>query len=427
MRLAASLAALAAGAVIGDAGYLGSLTQGPSPALPGTGGTGVRMAAEDVFIRLESCSTAVVSAAFLFEADAEETVLMCYPIEVRTVFHALWDALSHDAGGESAALSPASGTLVWVDGAPVETFVLVQCESNGEEEVESSLMERYGWDGPGTPRGGFLVSMIPSSDSAAAGAAVERAQALLVCWEVGFAAGGRRLVEIEDPVRPTSDYSGRLRRIAYPLVTGATWSGAIGRGRISVTGGPAFDWDDMRWWSGVMMPPPVEATRFTPALVSGLEDSRLLEDFIGSDLGRALVWEFENFEPVAGRRDSYTYFPDIGDIGGLVESAALDGGQADSPWESSFVYLYTGPALPGAFMCIRSGGLGLEESPGGPVSSIAIPGERLAVLDRRGDWLRVERDHAFEGGSGWLEMHEVGGEGLVLPSVIPLPESYWDP
>lgn len=427
MKLAASLPAALAALCFADAGYLGSLAQGPSPALPGSGGTSVRMAAEDVFIRLESCSTAVVSAAFLFDADEAETVLMCYPIEVRTVFSSLWNALLYEEDDEFYTPPRDPGTRVWVDGVPAETFILVQCGRTGDEEADRRLMERYGRGGREARGGSFLVSTIPASDSAAAASAVESAQALLVCWEVGLEPGRSRLVEVEDRVRPTSDYSGRLHRITYPLVTGASWAGRIGRGRISVTGGPSFDWDDIQWWSGVLMPPPLEQSRFVPAPLPGLEGSRLLEAFTGSDLGRALVWEFEDFEPVAGRRDSYTFFPDIGDVYGLVVSDASNGGKRDSPWESSFVYLYMGPALPGAFMCIRPGGLGLEETPGGRVCSVALPGEGLSLLDRRGDWLRVERDQAFEGGTGWLEMHEVGPEGLVLPTVIPLPESYWEP
>lgn len=426
MKLAASLGAVLAALAFADAGYLGSLAQGPSPALTSGGGTGVRMAAEDVFIRLESCSTAVVSAAFLFESDEAETVLMCYPLEVRTVFHALWNALLYAEGDEDCVPPPEPGTRVWVDGSPVETFILVQCGYD-DEGSGSRLIEQYGRDGQDLPGGSFLLSMVPASDSAAAEAAVESAQALLVCWEVGFEPGRSRLVEVEDRVRPTSDYSGRLYRITYPLVTGASWAGRIGRGRISVTSGPGFDWEDVKWWSGVLMPPPLEQSRFVPDPIPGLEGSRLLEAFTGYDLGRALVWEFEDFEPVAGRRDSYTYFPDIGDMYGLVFSDALTGVSQDSPWESSFVYLYMGPALPGAVMCIRSGGLELEESPGGPVSSVALTGECLSVLERRGDWLRVERNSAFDGGAGWLEMHEAGPDGLVRPTVVPLPESYWEP
>jgi hypothetical protein len=419
-------ALLIASLAAADAGYLGSLGQGPSPAYA-TGGTGVRMAAEDVFIRMESCSSAVISAAFLFESSSAESVLVCYPVEVLTVFHMLWDAVLEEDGGQNPL---DTRVRVMVDGEPAETFVLVQCDRDkSDEQLDADVSERYGWVGSGAGQPDrILVHRPPGSDSAAVAAIVPRADALLVCWVMGFEEDGTSLVEIEDTVRLTADYSGCLHRLAYPLVTGASWDGPIGRGRLSVTGAPGFDWSRLAWWSGVLMPPPAELSSFVPSPVSGLERSELLAPLMGWDLGRALVWEFVDFEPVAGRRDCYTYFPDTGDLGGVLSLYDAGGRAVDSPWESSFVYLYAGPDLPDLFTVIRTGGLGLHAFPSGPTVAMVQPGQPMGVLDRSGDWMKVMVTRR-DGGevTGWFEMHPLGGAGLVEPTAIPYPGSYWEP
>jgi len=418
------LAILAASISAADAGFLGSLTQGPSPA---AGETGIRMAAEDVFIRLEDCSTAVVRAAFLFEADSAESVLMCYPVEVLSPFHMLYDATS---AGETPGSTPGSDVRVLLDGSPAATFLLVQCRHWDDDLAgEADLTDRYGWVGPGPEDPGcFLVERPPMSDSSSAWAAIGRAEAILVCWEVSFDPGGSLLVEIEDSVRPTSDYSMRLNRITYPLVTGRSWSGTIGTGRISVTGTPGFRWHSLAWAVGVLMPPPSDVDRFVPSSVPGLEGSALLAPMLGTDLGRALVWEFSDFEPETGGRDLFTYFPDIGDFGLLADGDESGGMDAGSLWESSFVYLFMGPQQPDVFCSISAGGLGIFDSPGGTIVAEVPPGTYMSVLDRSGDWTRVGYTTGDgEEAEGWFEMHPVGGSGLVEPAAMPAPGSEWIP
>jgi hypothetical protein len=419
-----ALAFLATSMSAADAGFLGSLTQGPSPA---AGETGIRMAAEDVFIRLEDSSTALVRAAFLFQADSAESVLMCYPVEVLSPFHSLYDAASP---GDPSGSAPGSEVGVLLDGSPARTFLLVQCRHWDDDVAgEAGLIDRYGWDGPSLGDSGcFLIERPPMSDSSAAWAAIGRAEAILVCWEVTFDSGGSRLVEIEDSIRPTSDYSMRLNRITYPLVTGRSWNGTIGAGRISVTGTPGFRWHSLAWAAGVLLPPPSDVDRFVPSPVPGLEGSTLLAPMLGTDLGRAIVWEFKDFEPETGSRDLFTYFPDIGDFGLLADGGESGGMCERSLWESSFVYLFLGPQQPHVFYSIRSGGLGIFDSPGGTMLAEVPPGTYMRVLDRSGDWARIcYTTGDGEEAEGWFEMHPVGGSGLVEPSAMPAPESEWIP
>ncbi|MCX7022214.1 MAG: hypothetical protein NTW26_08100 [bacterium] len=264
---------------------------------------------------------------------------------------------------------------------------------------------------------------------------------MLAYWEVPFAPGETKLVEYVQDYALTSDYGERVFRLTYPLFTGAGWSGSIGSGRVSVVPGEGCDWNDLCYNVGLHLPLPVEEEGYRLDVLGGIADQPAfdkcdLAKYDGESYPRALVWRFSDYEPYPGQVNSYSLYPDIGDIGGTQYMLYddFDAGVVeayDNPWDYSMIYLYLGPRVPTYFLSATIAGVPLYDSPGGDVITSPL-GESIAftrgaeIVEREGNWVKTTSSDSETGAAveGWANLLPLDSGGLVLPSLLPVPESY---
>jgi len=383
------------------------------------------MTSEDVFVELLPEGAVDVRGAFLFTcADGPDTVLMCYPLEVRTVFY----PAAHAYEGTDSAFWDGSLEVV-LDGDAVLPFPLLQVDAAGSDSADFlDALSRYafrerGTEGPSV----LLVRPEAAQDSTLRSFdLLHRVEAVLACWPARFAGGDTLLVEISQECVATSDYDGTMESFAYPLVTGASWQGSISEGRISVVQGDCYDWGSVRWLCGVLMPPPVEETDWSPSPEEAFRSRApaCLQEMLGRRWASAVVWEFRDFEPVAAGRDFYAYFPDIGGVG-TMDEYGLDEPvpwPVESPWASSFVYVFEAAEPPSGLLAIDPRGVPMLESPDAGAATVFTvpPGFVLEVIRTRPDWALVGFEHWSTGRlEGWVATRRISDTGLVEPGVIP--------
>lgn len=429
----AASALLLAGLAAGDAGYMGSLLPGPSPALPGAPSTDIGMVAEDVFLELLPDGRAALTGSFLFAGEGSGSpVLMAFPFEISTVFSPPGYAVSDGETDQPRGFD----LVVEVNGERVEPFVLVQVTMDKGDLGSgfSAFLDRYDYFTDDRARGMTRLVIPPDSGDSLVYDFdfANRADAVLACWPVSVPSGDTVLVEIRTTGRLTSDYSENLFRLSYPLVTGASWAGTIGRGRICLVPGEGFDWNTLQWYTGVCMPTSATYEDWLPGLLPEFVGfaPELIREVTGREYTDAVVWEFSDFEPVAGRRDTYTFFPDFGDIYALVQTAWEDGDPIQ-PWRSSFVYAFVGPQAPTDFTVVSGTGLDLFDGcfrGAGTVGTVS-PGSVLGVLETCGGWMRLSCEGYLDRPSleGWFLPGLPGSDGIVEPELMPSPEGYWEP
>jgi len=435
---------LLAAAALGDAGYLGSISSGASPI---GGHPAIAMTAEDVVIELrrehvdyEDWSTevydATVTADFLFTNTGDaDAVYMYIPRSVLTVFVSyLYDAEDMD--------TPLENPRVLVDGEPVEVRKVClgafEPECMGETTWdEFAELTRPLFDEKPKEGQPFYFTKYFADPEEEWGKVTHPAEAVLAYWEVPFSPGEIRLVEYVQDYALTSDYGERVFRLTYPLFTGAGWSGSIGSGRVSVVPGEGCDWADLCYNVGLHLPLPVEEEGYRLDVLGGIADHPAfdkcdLANFDGEKYPRALVWQFSDYEPYPGQVNSYSLYPDIGDIGGtqymLYDDFEAGNTEAyDNPWDYSMIYLYLGPRAPSYFLSANTEGVQLYDYPDGEPLGESIAFTRSAeILEREGNWVKV-RSSDWETGvavEGWANLLPLDGKGLVLPSLLPVPESY---
>ncbi|MCK4593898.1 hypothetical protein KAU45_05305, partial [bacterium] len=438
-------------AALGDAGYLGSITAGAAPIGEHTS---IVMTAEEVVIELrvlditegDWSSTryyATITADFLFTNTGEaDTVYTYIPVSVMTIFvSVLYGAVDMDV--------PLENPRVLVDGEPVEVYKL--CVGNFDE----SVLEGGTWEE-------FAERALPLFDEQPENgepfyfrryfAGVEehwdkiahRADALLAYWEVTFEAGETKLVEYVQEFDLTSDYGEQVFRLTYPLFTGAGWRGDIGYGRVTVLPGEGCDWNDLRYYTGLHLPLPSEEEDHRFSLNEGITGHEgfnrcNLAGYRGGSFDHALVWEFSDYEPHPGQISSYAFYPDIGDIGTyqyMLHGDYEDGFEEsyDNPWDYSMIYLYLGKSPPGYFFSAAVEGVPLHDAPHGqplgegPEFRISFT-QGASIIEREGNWAKVsyrnwDSDTTLE---GWVDLVPVNSQGHVVPGLLPLPATYYEP
>ncbi len=432
----------------GDAGYLGDLTSGATPIGEHTS---IVMTAEEVVIELRSeevvyedwSSTrysATITADFLFTNTGEANTVYTYiPYSVMTIFvSVLYDAVD--------MAIPLENPRVLVDGEPVEVRKL--CVGNFDESVlEGGTWEEFAERAlplfDEQPENGepFYFRRYFTDSEYGLGDITHPADALLAYWEVPFAADETKLVEYVQEYSLTSDYGEQVFRLTYPLFTGAGWRGDIGFGRVTVVPGEGCDWSDLRYYTGLHLPLPEEVEGHRLEICGDIADHAAfgksdLASYDGGDYERALVWEFTDYEPHPGQLNSYALYPDIGDLGtyqymlhedyeaGFEESY-------DNPWDYSMIYLYLGEYPPSYFFVVETDGVPLFDSPGGnPLDDARIGFTHGArVLDWEGNWIKVSwKDwESDRSGEGWANLLPLDEDWLVVPSLLPLPDSYYEP
>ncbi len=435
-----------AAAALGDAGYLGSVTSGASPI---GGHSGIAMTAEDVVLELQrrhvdyedwsaDLYDATVTADFLFTNTGDaDTVYMYIPHAVRTVFVSyLYEAEDMD--------TPLENPRVLVDGEPVE--VRKVCLGAFDPEFlgdmtwdEFAELTRPLFDEE--PKAGepfYFTRYFVEGDEEWGGKITHPAEAVLAYWEVPFAPRESRLVEYVQDYAMTSDYGENVFRLTYPLFTGAGWSGAIGEGVVSVVGDEGCDWNDLLYYVGLHLPLPAEEEGYRLDVLDGIAghpafDECNLAKYDGEKFSHAMVWSFSDYEPYPGQLNSYALYPDIGDIGNYQymlygDFEAGDVEAYDNPWDYSMIYLYLGRFEPSYYLCVDTDGVPLFDSPGGEPLGEAVAFTRSAeILGREGNWVNV-RSSDWETGTdveGWANLLPLDDKWEVLPSLLPVPESYY--
>lgn len=213
-------------------------------------------------------------------------------------------------------------------------------------------------------------------------------------WTLDFAAGGTRRVHC----RYRNDYTRHqgTSSVLYTILTGATWRGPIGYGKIVVKPGPGFEhWDGGLFYLTLGMPAP-------------------------RDDGAAVIWEFRDLEPPA---NGGTRIPECDYL--HMHQEELAGFKAGilvgfTPKDYAHVEGYGYPAEEkGVPAWALVDNLNFREAPAVDAPRIAAKpafknGDPFLIVGRRGDWYRVR--HIAGGNSGGQGMSRVPGgilEGWV--------------
>ena len=103
--------------VFADAGFLRSIIQNPVPVYSFP--TSIEMTSEDVLIEIYPGGTVEITAAFLFtNTGTADTVIMYFPLTLRTIFHGPYLPLYN-------VTDPLSSPSVTVNGSPAEVRPLI--------------------------------------------------------------------------------------------------------------------------------------------------------------------------------------------------------------------------------------------------------------------------------------------------------------
>jgi len=426
-------------AVFGDAGYLGSAVQGPVP-VPGIG-TVVRMLAEDVLIQIDRSGYSLTGDFLFLSPINEGTAYMYFPVDVITPFlSALYSSLQ--------PLDLLRNVSVSVNGETVEVFPLFVVQWNPDSEsgltweTVQELMLPLFPDEPVSGQPLYLTrmpsyAMLTGSENVLDSICPAiNCQAVNAAWMVEFGESDTILVEYSVSGRMTSDYDTTMATLCYPLQTGSTWSGAIGRGRITVVPG---EMEQIAFSSGVMMPPSEMVTQFVFEPLQEFADhphfeETSLSNLSGNSFNKAIVWNFLDFEPAAAPTGWRAFYPGLGDMYGMVTDSIIqwtngESGLKPAGWTGSYIYICLADQKPKGLTVISIDGLPLRDSPTLDARQIvSLPVTSwLSVLEWRDNWVLVETElSGYLAGenagryTGWIQLNTTGENGLVVPSALPM-------
>lgn len=427
----------------GDAGYLGSVVQGPVP-LAGTG-TEVRMLAQDVLIRVDRSAYDITGCFLLHSPGDEGTVYMYFPVDIITPFVSmLYSSTKPDPLLERVDVT--------VDGARAEVFPMFVCEWNPSEEPSLLCWESVREmtrplfteePDPGEP---FYATRIPAlermTDSCTdweADLPGIRSQALNAAWSAEFGADDTLLVEYHVTGSMTLDYDSTFSIFCYPLQTGSTWEGTIGRGRVTVVDEEPDAPGIITFIAGSMLPPaeslPPSSFEPLPEIAGhpAFDETRLSRLADTSHPG-GFEWNFSDFEPSAVPEGWRGLFPGLGDMYMAVSDSVMEWrnvASAPKPmgWCGSFIYAFLSETPPERLTTIDMDGVPLHDSPDSdaPVIAVVPVSTVLTVEEERGGWVFAECSpydfvNCEEMGSlsGWIELFRTGEDGLSRPVALPM-------
>lgn len=428
-------------AVFADAGNLGSVAQGPVP-LSGVS-TSVEMLCQDVLIEVGR-SDYRITGDFLFHSPNDEgDVYMYFPVDVITPFiSTLYSAMWADDLVERVSVS--------VNGRETEVFPLVIAQWHGDpgigltwERALEALRPLYRNEpDPGEPayftRMPSLAEFTGSEDPIDSIYPVLEGQAVNAAWKVDFSAGDTLLVEYAVTGTMTTDYDSTKAILCYPLQTGSTWAGNIGRGRITVVPSDGTDGEQITFATGVMMPPPERRSSFSfhpleeVARTPWFGGTRLSR-FTGRSYNAGYEWNFYGFEPEVASTGWRALYPGLGDMYAVIVDSLLrwrEGELANRPrgWGGSFIYLYMADHHPKGLTVITGEGVPLRRSPHeGAEALTMLPVTCWVETEEwRDGWVLVNAevlgcfgDDAGEY-TGWVELYRIGEDSLLLPTVLPM-------
>ncbi|MBD3276815.1 MAG: hypothetical protein GF388_00795 [Candidatus Aegiribacteria sp.] len=433
MKVLTGLLLSATVSLTADAGYLGSVVQGPVPL---KAETSVEMVCEDVVILYDRSEYTII-ADFLFSAPrSAEEVYMYFPVDVMTPFIShLYSAMEADQLMERVDVT--------VDGQPVEVFPLfvdtwdhTGIPGLSWEEVAAFTVPLF----PDEPESGgpFYYTRMPSAEELAGGNDYIPAlgvDAVNAGWQVNFQPEDTSLVECVITGSMTTDYEETWSYMCYPLQTGSTWAGDIGRGRITaIPQTPHMEVLPI----GVSMPSP-ENLYFAEFLP--LEEIASHPAFTETELSRmsnevideGTVWEFFDFEPRTASTGWRSLHPGLGDMYVSVSDSVYNWMNKYTEvrpfgWSGSFIFLYSGREMPDHLNVISVDGTPLYSSPSEESRVVVhLPYySRLTPLEWNGGWVKTDaRVHQYPAGddegeyTGWVRLDD-SKDGLVPPVALPM-------
>jgi len=422
---------------LGDAGYLGSVVQGP--VVLGADGTEVEMLCEDVLIEVDGNEYSI-TGDFLFYSPVSEEAFIYFPVDIVTPFvSALYSATEPEGHLDRVRVT--------VDGREVEVFPLfvARWDSTYRWSELAPLLEPVFTQEP-VPGGPVYCRLMPSyaevCDSCADWESMLPAldcQALNAGWNVDFAGGDTVLVEYSVFGEMTRDYESLMSILCYPLQTGSTWSGSIGRGRVTVVPSSLGSFDQITFTAGVNMPPvhTEEPFVYEPLPCIGSRPSFESSELFGRTGRRfegGYVWEFQDFQPNVSGTGWRSLYPGLGDMYAMVADSLMMWQNGEIPhrpsaWSGSYIYIYLSAVKPARLTVISAEGLPLRLEPSEDAAVVAeLPVTTgMDVLEWSGDWIRVEaRLWSYLSGdmegeyTGWVKINMLNDEGIMEPAVLPM-------
>ncbi len=402
------------------------------------------MLAQDVLISVDRHGYEITGCFLLHSPSEEGTVFMYFPVDVVTPFVGmLYSSTEPDALIERVDVT--------VDGVGADVFPMFVCEWDPSEEPlltwdSVRSMTRPLFPDEPEPGGPFYATRIPTRGEVT-GRSGEwssdvpgiQSNAMNAAWTAVFGADDTVLVEYHVTGRMTTDYDSSFSILCYPLQTGSTWEGSIGRGRVTVVssgqGGP----EGITFIAGSMLPASVELSSavFEPLPEIAVHEAfpaTRLSGMTGEQFPGGYEWSFSDFEPSAVPEGWRGLFPGLGDMYAVVSDSVREwriSGSTPRPtgWGGSFIYAFLSDDPPGRLTVIDLDGVPLMDSPGGDAAVTAVieVGTSLAVIEMPGSLARVACDHCHlvtgeEAGplSGWIELFRTDEDGLTRPAALPM-------
>lgn len=331
-----------------DMGFFGSIAQNPVPADTFQVHPFIELTCEDVVIEVFPGGYAEITADFLFTNTGHaDTVIMYFPISVMVpTISVLWSL--------EDISDPITNPSVSVNGIPVDVHPLLSStwsvlglrRQSWEDildtvdplsdiepdarEVFFYMIDPEAWDSLDVMNS-VLADSISVRDRIILSASSSHA-----CWTVPFNAGEQVLVEYSMDYFLGHDFTECSYDLNYPLYTGASWSGPIGSGRITVIPGGDLGIKHFLNWNSISMPEAISVEDYSfvplPAIVNApaFELTRL-SDIKGLEIESALVWLFHDFEPVVSGSGWMYYFESSTDQDAIYHSEMYEDSTASWP------------------------------------------------------------------------------------------------
>jgi hypothetical protein len=334
-----------------DMGYFGSIAQNPVPSDTLVVHPFIELTCEDVVIEVFPGGKAEITADFLFTNTGQaDTVIMYFPISVMLPTHSLLWSLSDlsdplinpsvSVNGIPTDVHPLLATnwstwafrdFSWVD--ILDTVNPLSDIEPDDHETFFYMIDTERWDSIDVILDNVLADSISDIDYLILSASSSHAS-----WTVPFKAGEQVLVEYSMEYSLGSDYMERSYDLTYPLYTGASWSGAIGNGRITVLPRGDIGIKHFISWGSSSMPEAICEDDYSFAPLPEIVDApgyemTILSNLSGRHMEGALVWLFHDFEPVVSGFGWPYYFESSTDEGAIYRAEMYEDGSAG--WPSS--------------------------------------------------------------------------------------------
>lgn len=437
---------LSSSLIYSDAGYLGSVSSGPSPVILKEDSVSVEMSYEDVLIIISE-DTGIYSAElkclFVFnDIETNSEVIMAFPLSIRTPFYPIYyDFIEMDGSDDNGQKMDFSVTIDGLDAAPEIVF----CSF-----YDNSIKNGMSWEdfsaaikvlNENEPEDGEIIYykeiFFPEDRSYP----IMEPVSVLACWKVDFMKNRPRLVEFSQSYTLTSDYNDKVFRLSYPLFTGSSWANSIGQGKISVVFEDVESQSALKYYCGSLLPlPEVYEKEYFAEPLKGVYDNFFFRtsdsrSYFNKNYYGAIVWNFSDLEPTPSNFRFQSYYLDIGDVGAELYGMASDNG-AESlsgvgiPWCISYIYVVFGSYRPDGFYVIDHTGVDFFDNPqlsGDPIFKAPIFSfARLIEEGNNSSKFAVRFSETEYNDTGYANIYLLDENKLLRPLMVPYIDSYYD-